>query len=288
MNAAKHPFFRHVLGQAPVMAVVRMTGAKKSLDVKLVSLLRDELAILAASQLGYAKRHQTAAPAAAGERSPTGRSQLWIDANCTWTQPNRSFGPRGDLRLDEGWLEFQRKVLFLKLLRLLRGDVPVSKEWRQDLRRAAVLIGLSQMSTSVADAFLSNMIALELLLTRQGDTVGDMLPARAEALIGWSRHWIEDRFETKIRAAYQRRCRLVHQGDRDSPTREDLYFTDDLLLCLLANLVAHLNIFQSKDDVREFSYRVAAEKLLGAKPRVRPKSLQMFRRTYHAKDYEIY
>jgi hypothetical protein len=125
--------------------------------------------------------------------------------------------------LDTGWLRFQRDVLFLPLLRLLRGEVRVAKAWREEVRRAAILVGLSQAANSLADAFLWNMIALELLLTRQGDTVGDVLPSRAEALLGWSRNWVEDGLEIKIRAAYARRCLLVHQGDRDCPSSLDFH-----------------------------------------------------------------
>lgn len=150
-------------------------------------------------------------------------------------------------------------------------------------------MGLSQTANSVADAFLWNMVALELLLTNQGDKVVDALPSRAEALLGWSRNWTEDNFEAKIREAYSRRCLLVHEGNRDSPRREDLFFTDDLLICLLSNLVTHPVLFYSKEAVIEFSKRVEAERLLkGIKTTVRPRSLRMFRRKYNPADYDIY
>lgn len=288
MQSKRHGVFARFFAQAPVVAVIRVTGTVADLEQGVVTLLRDELAILAASQLGYAKRSSVGAPAIWGERPLTMQSLLWLGSSGAWTQPNRVYGPVVSLHLGEGWLEFQRQVFFLDLLRLLRGEVPVAKAWRQDLRRAAVLAGLSQTANSLPDAFLWNMIALELLLTRQGETVGDALPARAEALLGWSRNWTEDGFEARIRDAYSRRCRLVHQGDRGCATREDLFFTDDLLLCLLANLVKHPSLFVSKDAVIEFSQRLEAERLLGTKPRVRPRSLRMFRRRYDAKDYEIY
>lgn len=270
------------------MAIMRVTGSVNELERDTLALLRDELAILSASQLGYAKRSFVAAPAIWDERPTTRQSLLWLGANDSWTQPNRVYGPHGSLRLDTGWLRFQRDVLFLPLLRLLRGEVRVAKAWREELRRAAILVGLSQAANSLADAFLWNMIALELLLTRQGDTVGDVLPSRAEALLGWSRNWVEDGFEIKIREAYARRCLLVHQGNRDCPSREDLFFTDDLLLCLLANLVTHPTIFTSKDAVIDFSKKVEAEKLLGVKAKIRPKSLRMIRRSYRPDDYRIY
>ncbi len=288
MRSQKHGIFKRFLGEAPVVAIVRVSGTVNDLERTVATLLRNELAILGASQLGYAKRRSAAAPAILGEHAAMHHSLLWISSNGAWTQPNRTFGSFATLRLDEDWMQFQRQVFFNNLLRVLRREIRVGEEWRQDLERAAILVGLSHSANSVADAFLWNMIALELLLTKQEPAVGDALPSRAEALLGWSREWSEDGFREKIRGAYSRRCQLVHQGDRDSPSREDLYFTDDLLLCLLANLVTHPKIFFSKDAVIEFAKKIEAERLLRARPKVRPKSLRMFRREYRPRDYDIY
>ena len=288
MRKQTHKVFESFFDEASVMAILRVTGTVNSLEREVVTLIRDELAILTASQLGYVKRSFASAPAISDEHPVTRQSLLWLGSRKNWTQPNRCYGPLGSLCLDANWLKYQNSALFLKLLRLIQGEIEVAKAWRLDLRRAAILIGLSHAANCLPDAFLWNMIALELLMTRQGDTVGDALPSRAEALLGWSQNWQQDGFENKIRTVYERRCRLVHQGDRECPTSEDLYFTDDLLLCLLANLVAHPSLFSSKDTVIEFSKRVKAEKLLGVEAEVRPKSLRMFRRHYHPKDYDIY
>jgi hypothetical protein len=213
---------------------------------------------------------------------------LWLGQSKQFDYQSRAFGPSGSLRLNNGWLNFQRQVFLFDLLKLLRGETKTAKAWREDLRRAGILIGLSQTASSVPDAFLWNMIALELLLTRQGDVVGEALPSRAEALLGWSTNWKQENFEQRIRHVYEVRCRLVHQGNRNAPTREDLFFTDDLLLCLLANLVVDTRLFESKEALVQFSKRVEAEKLLGVRPSVRPRSLRMLHRTYRPRDYEVY
>ena len=93
---------------------------------------------------------------------------------------------------------------------------------------------------------------------------------------------------TKIQKAYGLRCKLVHKGNRHAPTPKDLYFTDDLLLSLLANLVTHSKIFSSKDDLTKFSERLQAARLLKVEKRIRPRSLRVFRRAYSARDYNIY
>lgn len=289
MRAEKHGAFGRFLDDSPIVAIVRQTGSPgPELEKQVTALVRDELAILSASQLGFAKRSQTAAPAIYGERPRLKQSFLWLSQSKAWKQPNNSVGPLRALRLDRDWCGFQRGVFFFKLIDALRGRTTIARSWCDDLRRATVLIGLSQASHSLTEAFLWNMVALELLLTSQGDVVGEALPSRAEALLGWSTNWKEDGFEQKIRRAYQSRCRIVHQGNRGAASAEDLYFTDDLLLCLLVNLVTHPQQFGSKESVAEFSRKVEAEKILGNKRTVRPRSLRMLRRTYRASDYRIF
>lgn len=288
LHRRTHGTLRSFFGKTPVTAILRITGSQKNAERKALGILRDELAILAASQLGWTKRVNTSAPSIVGERPPTRHCLLWLGAQGELIQPSEAFGPLLPLRLDSDWLNFHKKVFYSHLLRLIRQEIKVAKKWRGDLRRAAILIGHSQMANSVPEAFLWNMIALELLLTRQGDNVGDALPSRSEALLGWSRNWREDDFEDKIRTSYEHRCRLVHQWDRECCTREDLYFTDDLLLSLLTNLVRHPELFKSKDDDVRFSEQLEAERLLGVTPKVRPKSLQFLRRKYNSRDYDFY
>jgi len=154
------------------------------------------------------------------------------------------------------------------------------------LWQASVLIGRSIGTLDVATAFLWNMIALECLLTEQGDSVVDALPQRCEAFLGWVGFWKTDGFEGRIREAYKQRCLFVHQGQTAGISRELLLFTDDLLLNVLANIVNHASIFRSKADVIQFSRKVQAEHLLGVKSKVRPKKLRALHRNYTAKDLE--
>lgn len=281
-----HPVGR-LLDSAPTVGVVRVTGTVNAQSSEVINRVRDELAILGASQLGYAKRRVVGAPCVLGERSVTKHSMLWASKH-GWVQPNRLFGPFMELRLDEDWLEFQKKVFFSDLMRMITAKVGLSKSWKNELRKATILIGLSQSAYTLPDAFLWNMIALELLLTKQGDQVKNELPSRAEALLGWSVDWSKDNFGEKIKEVYAKRCLMVHQGDRASATSKDLYFTDDLLLSLLVNIAGHPKLFASKEHVVQFSKRVEAERLLGVKARVRPKSLRFLKRKYTQRDFEIY
>ena len=77
---------------------------------------------------------------------------------------------------------------------------------------------------------------------------------------------------------------LVHTGDTTRITRRHLLFTDDLLFNLLYNLVANVRRFSSKEKVIEFAKMVEAERLLGITPKVRPRNLRFFSRSYTKQD----
>jgi hypothetical protein len=133
-------------------------------------------------------------------------------------------------------------------------------------------------------SFLWNMIALETLLTKQTDKYTDALPKRVEAFLGWIGFWETENYEQRIREAYQKRCIFVHSGNNSTITKQDILFTDDLLLNLLYNITKFYRIFKSKNDIIEFADKVEAEHKLGIRSKVRPKKLMFISRKYSEKD----
>jgi hypothetical protein len=102
------------------------------------------------------------------------------------------------LILNGTWTRFQKKIYFNGLLRILRKTTPVAREWRNDLKKATILIGQSINSNDVPTAFLWNMVALEILLTRSNEKYLNNLPKRVEAFLGWvspSRQYNKDDYE---------------------------------------------------------------------------------------------
>ena len=182
---------------------------------------------------------------------------------------------RRSLKLDADWKRHQKHFFFLKLRAILDNKVKVQSAWRENLRRAAMLVGESRVARDTASAFLCDMIALEMLLTKQGDKYRDALPKRIEAFLGWADEWHQKNFSERIDEIYTLRCKLVHDGNGDDIQPDHLQFADNLLLGLLTNVVNLPAIFPSKQAVLDFSERVAAEHLLGIKPRVRPKRLMI-------------
>jgi len=129
MKSEKHGVFERILDLSPTVGIVRVTGNAKDLERDATAMLRDELAILAASQLGYTKRSHVGVPAILGEKPVTKHSLLGIANNKTWTQPNRAYGPLLPLHLDKQWHKFQQQLFFYDLLKLLRGETKIAKSW---------------------------------------------------------------------------------------------------------------------------------------------------------------
>lgn len=270
---------RYFFDSTSTFAVMRLTGVLGDLESTFLQTVREEIAILGASWLGFRRARHAALPSFSSERPKGTRSYLFLhDGGKVWTQPNMSLGALGK-RTDHHWLRACEERFFFKLLRILRDEAGVTKSWRNDLHNAAVLIGQSQASKDLPTAFLFNMIALELLLTRQGDVVGDALPERTEAFLGWVGDWKSAGFEKRIRDVYEKRCRFVHQGVRREINPVDVVFSDELISNVLTNLVWHPEIFDSKDAVVEFSEKVRAERLLGIDAGVRPRTLKASWRT---------
>ena len=288
----RHPYvFNRFFSGYSTYAVLRQTGHGTEVREKVLKIVRDELSILALSQLGFGRRRHNACPSIAKE-SASGQSSFLLinNDNQSWTQPSNLTGKISELILEGRWKQYQDKYFLSHLLKIIRGEIRVANKWKQDITNAAILAGQSQSSSDLPQAFLWNMIALELLLTTQGDTYVERLPERAEAFIGWVTNWDDGDYDLKIRDVYAKRCKFVHDGNRDEITVEDVLFSDIILLNVLINIAKHPELFGSKEALIAFSNKVQAERVLGingdmrVKSMVRPKSLEFHRPIYSEED----
>jgi hypothetical protein len=270
-----------------VIALVRHTGKPHEIDAIVRKNVTEALWLLSASQLGFKKRRYSSFPVVGGR---TARSfvQLCVNVNASGgICSGRTEGKLQDLITDKAWVAYNKQMFFRNLLAILQGQIQVAVSWKDTLRRVALLVGQSQSSSDVAQAFLLNMIAIETLLMEQQDKQKDALPERVEAFIGWIGYWETSSYEKRLREAYAKRCCYVHNGAFADIQIKDLLFMDDILFNVLANILGHIEIFPSKRSVIEFSQRVSAEKILGLHARksgVRPKTLFHISRNYSEDD----
>ena len=270
--------FQPTFEKASVFAVVRQSGTPRQLETKCHQLAREAVHILSSSLLGYAKREFAPRIAVSGDTSQGIRKHILLNTENSMIRSSQALTRHtSGLVIEKGWRNFQERFFFQKLLSILNNRTHVKPPWRNNLRRVAVLVGMSLAAHDIAVAFLWNMIALEMLLTQQGEKYAgkyrEVLPKRIEAFLGWVGFWRQGGFVKRINEVYSLRCGLVHDGNADGITAEHLHFTDNLLLSLLTNLVNYPKLFSSKEAVLEFTEKVAAERLLGVKPKVRPKRL---------------
>jgi hypothetical protein len=273
----KGPEFFHN-PKTKAFAVVHQDGEGSDVEKRCLDLIREELSILAVSQLGYSRRNQMGQVLAPGEIISAHTSFLAIDKGSSAHHHNwfRQTAPLNQTVMDGRWKSTQDKVFFTDLLRILRGQTRVEKGWRDELRRVAVLVGESIGANDPLKSFLWNMIALEMLLTREQKGTRELLPQRMAALLDWIGDWWAMDYPKLLRDAYDKRNKLLHQGRREEITEWDLEFTDHILLHALTNLVRSPKLFPSKGAFIEFTKRLEAERTLGLRPKVQREGSFMF------------
>ncbi len=271
------------------VAIVRFSGKPSEITTQAIRLIIEELEILSVSQLGYSKRRFNSHPSIY-TGAVSNLSYLCMNTQNDHALLNHQLvGKIGDLVLDACWNNWQKDIFFAKLIRILKNEIVVNSTWRDNLYRASRLIGQSITTNNLAQAFLLNMIAIESLLTRQGDKYTEVLPKRIEAFVGWVGYWDIDNYKERIKDVYLKRCQYVHDGNDSNIEIQDLLFTDDLLLNILLNLLSHHKIFNSKEDVIDFTTKIAAEHVLGIvgdKSKIRPKTLRFLSKQYSEDDYK--
>lgn len=283
----KKDSYRDFFDLSNTYAITWFSGPPRQAKIECRRIIKDELALLALSQLGFRKRRFGAHLILQVEDQISHVEELINDLDSDRVILSGHLeGTIENLRLDDNWKIFQDELFFTTLLKIINGKVNISKAWKSDIERAAILVGQSLCSSDLPHSFLWNIIALETLFKFQHDKFYDEFPKRAEAFLGWVGFWKTESYFERIRDLYAKRCTLVHEGKRDQILIEDLLFSDDLVFNLFLNLIQNIHLFPTKESVVEFSDKVQAEFILGVKPKVRPKNLTFFAPTYTEKDLE--
>lgn len=272
-NTVTEDFFK----ESKTYAILSFHGIPKEKEFECREIIENAVNILSVSQLGYCSRRNNRQFGIINQR---GYARNFILNKTAFNgNINRSVESKPlPFRLDKKWQEYHKDFFFFDLLFIISSSSKMQKKWKETILRAAAMSGKSMQSRDLEYSFLWNMIIVEMLLTEQGDRYSDSLPERAEAFIGWVGFWNEKKFEERIKELYKKRCQFVHDGNSHNISVEDVLFTDDLVFNLMWNIVKHIQLFPSKESIIEFSNKVKAERLLGIKSKILPKTFRFMNR----------
>jgi hypothetical protein len=259
-------------------AIWKIGGNGSSRKKKFIEIVKKELDIISLSQLMYGKRKLNSTLSISKDKAIGSISYLMLHQNQTMSKDSYITSDPRELHLDGTWKDFHSFSFFFNLLKVLRKETVISKGWLRDISSAAYMAGQSQATHNLPQAFLWNMIAIETLLTHRDDSYSKELPLRAEAFIGWTEDWSNSNIHEEIGKVYKKRCSFVHGGIFDQITIKDIEFTDNILFNIFYNILKHLTLFKDKNSLIEFSEKVQAEKKLGIKSQVRPKTFKYTKR----------
>jgi len=271
--------------ESKTYAILTFQGVPKEKELECRKIIEDAVNVLSFSQLGYCSRKSNSQFGLIKQRGYV-RNFILNKADFNGTLNNSVESKVLPFQINKAWYDYHKYFFFFDLLSIISSTDKMQKKWKETIIRAAVMSGKSMQSRDLEYSFLWNMIIVEMLLTEQGDKYSDSLPERAEAFIGWVGFWEEKKFEERIRDLYTKRCQFVHDGNSNNITVEDVLFTDNLVFNLMWNIVKHINLFPSKSSIIKFSDKVKAEKLLGIKSKVQPKTLRFMNRETETNDLE--
>jgi len=281
------PTIKDLFKTHETFALVRQTGTKEQVKPDCFRKVSDELLILNLSRLFFERRKYSGFLSLEGSSKMEKTTHILLDSNST--AHNLGFklltSPL-ELSLDQQWLQFQNNFFFLDLLKILKKKKNVSKNWRESLRRAAIFAGKSLNTNNIADALLWNIVALESLITNQGESISTVLIDRIKALIGWHGNWISDDYEKQIQNIYNLRSAYIHDGIDSKIDKDSLLFSDKLVFNVFLNLVTFSNYFPSKNKFIEFSNKTEALNTLGYKLPKHP-SLKFVNQTYTSQQIQL-
>lgn len=270
-----HPA-NHILEDESVKtyALLRQDCIPKEDKQKCLARIRDEIDLLAFSRLLWSKRDHLR-DFGMNQFTPQALQRVGFfsteDASYhVKLEHTRSLVP---FKLNKGWRNFHKQYFFFELLQIIKGTRKVKRKWQNAIYRAAQLVGHSFQVIDRAQAFLQNIIALEMLLTVRYDKQRDAFESRLDTMLNWPgfrKHFTPlsnylgtgDSLSDKIHHLYSLRCDLVHDGDSSGITPQDLVATDALAFNILGNIVKNSHKWFSKEEFLKFFKRINYEEFL--------------------------
>jgi hypothetical protein len=270
---------------SPTYAVVHFNGVPNESRNENIRRIERAINILVFSNLGFNTRKFDNHVEIKSSQKILLTKEIVIDKNHKRFSLNLKVISPTPLELNERWLNFHKSFFYLKLLKIISGSKSKTK-WIETLKSVAITIGKSQNTHNLPDAFLGNMISMEMILTTKNDKISQKLIERTEFLLGWSEEWENQKIDKRLEDLYKKRCDYVHDGNTKNISVEDLIFTDDLLFNIINNLVKGIGKIDSKSKLIEFSDKYQCEKKLEkkSKSKFQPGSFQYMKKRYQDLD----
>ncbi len=269
------------------LALVRVTGAIEDIRLDCLKLVEKELNILFATFVGYSSRSYKNKVGIAGDITYGISENVYMSTETVLSMHRSTASNYRPIVLDNAWELHQKNSFLFQFLAMIKDRRSIQRGYRKELLKAVELMGKSFNSNDIVDAFLWNMIAIELLITGDNDKHRIALINRLSALFGWMNKWEQDNYREKIDEVYKKRNDFVHDADSDAIEVKDLLFTDEILLNLIINIIKHPNVFTSKDALIEFTKKVEAEHILNLPGKIHPKSFTYVARRYTDNDLNM-
>ncbi len=269
------------------LAIIHMKGAIEEVRPQCFKLVEKELNILLSSFIGYDKRSYKNKVGIVGHVSYGIIEHAFMSTDTELSMYNSDASNYKPRTVDTYWRKHQRKNFFFQFISMVNDRRSPQRGYKKELLKAVELMGKSFNSNDIVDAFLWNMIAIEILISKQGDKYRETLTARFTALFGWLDKWEKENYRDRIEKVYKKRSAYVHDGNMDAIEVEDLLITDELLLNIIRNIVKHPEVFTSKDALIDFTQKVEAEKTLGLPSKVHPRSFRYIRSHYTKDDLNM-
>lgn len=271
---------------AATFAVLPYKGKPKEKFKDNIRIINEELNILSLSQLGWSSRQFNKKI----EIKTSDKKLFFRTIDINKNQKEFTHGLKvsnnpSPLILDREWVKFHSRFYFFDLIKVIKGKTDVSTRWRTNLHHAASIIGQSQNSSDITFCFLWNVIALEMLLTNEGEKISEALVNRCEYFLGWHKDWTEKKYAYNIKNIYSKRCNFVHNGDVKQIIIDDLLFTDNLIFNIINNIIRCRNKFTDFKDIDEYSKKFNAEKILNQKSKFRFGKFELMSKEYSEDDY---
>lgn len=254
---------------AETFAVMKLQRAPEDSLLKPMLRVRESIWILASSLFSPSTRGNTPFFGFPEHKAHLSHEYLVYDtqgtsSKYTWTV----ISPIFPFTLDNQWKQIMKHHFFPSILRIINKNITVNSKWYYSVRKSVILAGKSILSSDLPQAFMYDMIALETLLTYQGDKFPDAIIERLNAFFSWYFQRHSGQWEKTIKRLYKLRCKMVHDGETGEIKTEDLISADTLLYNVLINIGIAIKAIKNKKDLIHLAEIIKARKVLGINKRL--------------------